>query len=254
MIAPSSILASVVAGAALATATHAEVPDCEREKFIVAIDIGHSSENPGSTSARGKHEYEFNREMAELLENGLHDAGFSGASTIEHAPTAPTFEDRVAVASERNADLLISIHHDSVQPRYLKKWVVDGVKLDYTDAFQGYSVFVSRRNDHSEESEGFGRLLGLSMLRHGFTPTLHHAEPIEGESRELVDAASGVYFFDDLLILRMAGMPAVLLECGVIKNRHEELFLRAPEFRERMTKAVVFAVDGYCSTAGKLDE
>ena len=92
------------------------------------------------------------------------------------------------------------------------------------------------------------------MLRHGFTPTLHHAEPIKGENRELADAASGVYYFDDLLILHTPEMPAVLLECGVIKNRHEEVFLQSMVFRERMIEAVVFAIDGYCSTTEQSDE
>lgn len=230
---------------------HGESPVCQREAFVVVIDIGHSAENPGSTSARGKPEYEFNQEMAVRLKAALLDAGFSQSSIIEHHPTAPSFPERAATAAGRNADMLLSIHHDSVQPRYLDTWLVGEQERDYTDAFQGYSVFTSRRNAKAKQSESFARLLGLSMLRHGFSPTLHHAEPIPGENRELADADSGVYFFDDLLILHTPQVPAVLLECGVIKNRQEELFLLSPEFRERMIDAVVFAVDGYCTTAAQ---
>ena len=35
-------------------------------------------------------------------------------------------------------------------------------------------------------------------------PTLHHAEKIPGESRELLDAQLGIYRFDDLAALKSA--------------------------------------------------
>lgn len=248
MNAQSSILASVLVFLSTACSASPELEECRRDEFVVAIDIGHSAENPGSRSARGVDEYTFNREMATLLNDALHAAGFTQATLIEHEPSAPSFAERSVIASERHASLLLSIHHDSVQPHYLETWTFGGETLDYSDAFHGYSVFASRRNSRAAKSERFGRLLGLSMLRHGFTPTLHHAEPIKGENRELMDESSGVYFFDDLLILHTPAVPAVLLECGVIKNRHEELFLRDPAFRKRMIDAIVFAVDGYCST------
>ena len=56
-------------------------------------------------------------------------------------------------------------------------------------------------------------------------PSLHHAEPIEGENREVIDRLNGVYRFDDLVVLRSAAMPAVLLEAGIIKHREEELIV-----------------------------
>lgn len=244
MSAPSSILASALA-CLLATPVAA---GCQRDDFNVVIDIGHSKELPGTISARGKPEFEFNREVAMLLRSALRQAGFVDASAIEHEPSTPTLEERADIAAERGADLLVSVHHDSVQPRYLKDWRIGGEDLQYTDAFQGYSVFFSRRNADPESSEAFARLLGLSMLRHGFTPTLHHAEPIKGENRELADAATGVYFFDDLVVLRTADMPAVLFEVGVIKNRQEEVFLLDSAFRDRMLDAVVYAIDAFCST------
>lgn len=33
-------------------------------------------------------------------------------------------------------------------------------------------------------------------------PSLHHAEPIHGENRELLDTTLGIYRFDDLTVLK----------------------------------------------------
>jgi hypothetical protein len=87
------------------------------------------------------------------------------------------------------------------------------------------------------------------MAAQGFPFARHHAEPVKGENREIVDAKAGVYRFDDLIVLRMAQMPAVLLECGVIVNRLEEKSLLTSERQEKIAEAVTNAVLEYFSKA-----
>ena len=69
------------------------------------------------------------------------------------------------------------------------------------------------------ESSEFAAKLGRALLSAGFTPTLHHEEQ---EKRPVTDREKGIYAFDDLVVLKTAKMPAVLLECGVIVSRAEE--------------------------------
>ena len=71
---------------------------------------------------------------------------------------------------------------------------------------------------------------------------MHHAEQIPGEARNLVDEDFGLYEFDDLVVLKTAAMPAVLLECGVIVNRGEEASLQTPEIRYRIADAAAEAI------------
>ena len=80
------------------------------------------------------------------------------------------------------------------------------------------------------------------MRRQGLTPTLHHAEPIKGENRELVNPDLGIYRFDDLIVLKSATMPAALLECGVIVNRAEEAELLTEERQQKAVAAIHQAV------------
>ena len=80
------------------------------------------------------------------------------------------------------------------------------------------------------------------MIARGFSPTLHHAEKIPGEGRNLVDRNLGLYEFDDLVVLKTAAMPAVLLECGVIVNRSEEASLQKPEVQQRIADAAAEAI------------
>ena len=80
------------------------------------------------------------------------------------------------------------------------------------------------------------------MRGQGLTPTLHHAEPVKGENRELVDPTLGIYRFDDLIVLKSSAMPAALLECGVIVNRMEEAELLTEERQQKVVAAIHVAV------------
>ena len=69
--------------------------------------------------------------------------------------------------------------------------------------------------------------------------------------RELVDAKAGVYRYDQLIVLRVTRMPAVLLEAGSIVNRQEELQLASPERRTLTSAAIVAAVEDFCAARAK---
>ena len=56
--------------------------------------------------------------------------------------------------------------------------------------------------------------MGSALIESGLKPALHHAEPIKGENRPLLDEHTGVYEYTDLVVLKAAEMPAILLECG----------------------------------------
>jgi N-acetylmuramoyl-L-alanine amidase len=215
----------------------------------VAIDIGHTESAPGAVSARGVGEFAFNQNIANLLFEKLRQDGVAQAFIIDS--TGKSLVQRTESASLRNADLLISIHHDSVQPSYLSTWSYHGAVYRYSDRFHGFSLFISNKNPHPDESLSFARDIGSHLLSAGFTPSLHHAERIKGENRELVDRKRGIYLFDDLIILKTAAMPAALLECGIIVNRQEETRLTNKTEQDRLVNALAAGIEQACKALGK---
>jgi N-acetylmuramoyl-L-alanine amidase len=231
-----SLLYYLVCCIALASSAASEV------KPLVALDIGHTINHPGAYSARGVGEYYFNKKIVKALHESLRNSGKVDAVIINPEGKPISLQERTRRATERNADLFLSVHHDSVQPRYLKKWEVNGRTQLYSDKFKGFSIFFSRRNPKFAESFRFARLLGEAMISRGFSPTWHHAEQIPGEGRNLVDGDLGLYQFDDLIVLKTAAMPAALLECGIIVNRDEEASLQTPEIQHRIADAGAEAI------------
>ncbi len=218
------------------------------ETRIVAIDVGHTKASPGAISVTGRPEYEFNLEIAKRLEAKLRETGtIKPFLIVSEKPRS--LPERTRIAASRNADLFVSIHHDSAQDKYLEeRETEDGETQRYTDKFSGYSVFVSRKNPRYDESLDLARRIGRAM-RANFKFATHHNEAIPGENRPIVDREAGVYAFDDLVVLKTASMPAVLVECGVIVNPAEEKSLRTEERQVTITAALVRGIRDYIGQA-----
>ena len=210
--------------------------------FTVAIDPGHTPKHFGALSARGVKEYLFNKKIAEVLQRELQREPGIESFIVNWEGKEIGLKQRVAIAAVKRANLFLSLHHDSAQERYFSDWDYNGKKLRYSDKFSGYSIFVSHKNPYFDQSYSFAKHLGKSLLEAGMHPSLHHAEKIKGESRELLDDKLGIYRFDDLIVLKYAKMPAVLLECGVIVNRKEELKLASSQFRVKLAHAIIEAL------------
>ena len=214
---------------------------------MVALDIGHTLAQHGSTSARGKGEFEFNQRIVRQLFARLDKSRVAAPFIINPEGGKFALIDRAKVAAREGAELFLSIHHDSANDKYLQWWDPDGngSKQQYSDKFRGYGVFVSKKNRQPDRSLKFALALGGAMKARGFVFTPHHSERIQGENRPILDESSGVYQYEDLIVLKNAPMPAALLECGVIINRAEELELKKPETQARIADAAASAIEAF---------
>jgi N-acetylmuramoyl-L-alanine amidase len=186
------------------------------------VDVGHWYGAPGVVSASGKAELEFNLELAYELKDHLERSGLH----VRMIEDVPVLAERTRMAE--GADLFVSIHHDSVRPELMPD----------ADLYSGFSLFVSRLNPQPDKSVSCAAAIGAELRAAGLEPSRYHADPVLGENRPYADRTNGVHYFDDLAVARTATMPAVLVEAGVIVNRHEELRLRDPQMRQRIAQAI----------------
>jgi N-acetylmuramoyl-L-alanine amidase len=224
---------------------NAEADDTLFAKPVVIIDAGHTNKMPGAMSITGKHEVEYNDNLASELADALTKAGFIPILTRKPNQEIK-LEDRVAMANSYNALAILSIHHDSAQLEHLESTQQNGIKTYRTrKPISGYSIFVSKKNPQYINSYIFAKLLGHELLELGRKPSLHHAEPIHGEGRPLLDANLGIYQYDDLVVLKKPKIPAVLLEVGVIVDPLDEAYVTNSENQEAMVNALVVSISKF---------
>lgn len=191
----------------------------------VAIDVGHSKARPGAIAASGATEFSLNRALALRVDASLRSMNLS-TQMIGVNGDADRLADRTSSATR--ASLFVSLHHDSIKQEWLQR----------AQEFSGYSIFVSRRNIAPQKSLACAKKIALQMQASGFTPSHYHALEVPGEGRPFADMELGIHWFDDLIVLKTASQPAVLIEAGVIVNPDDEALVSSTEGRSILASAI----------------
>jgi N-acetylmuramoyl-L-alanine amidase len=231
-------------------ASKPEAPRCDPQKFRIVIDVGHTAESEGAISSRNVAEFIFNLKLARRVEQQLKADGFAGTRLlVTEGKARRSLVTRVNAANNLAPNLFLSIHHDSVPDKFLEDWEFEGKKRHFSDRFSGYSVFVSRDNPDFPTSLAFAELLAREMKAQGLTYAKQYSQPIMGRFQHpLLNKETGVYRYDELIVLRKTRMPAVLLESGSIINREEELKMDSEEHRSIVSHGVATAVKEFCDS------
>jgi N-acetylmuramoyl-L-alanine amidase len=196
------------------------------------IDPGHSPKSIGTTACSGRPEYIYNANLAFEIAYYLRKDGME-VSMTKTPDSEISLIDRCNLS--KGKDLFLSIHHDSVQPQFITYQSNGGF---CSGKAEGFSIFISRKNHFYKKSLSYARKFGSALVNRGLRPSLHHAEKIEGEGRTLLEPELGIYLFDDLIVLKSAESPAILLEAAVIVNPKDEAKADSQKYQSLVAEAV----------------
>jgi len=238
------LLASTATAAAPADQAPASLPP---QPFLVIIDPGHDQKTRGATSARGIAEVELNDKLAAALLHAFADSPGISAQLSRGPEQRLSLRQRVRRINKASPDLVISLHHDSVQPRFLQNWEHDGKALRYCDRFAGFSIFVPTRGAHRSASQKAATEVARQLHSLGRKPSDYHAKDIPGERVAWVDQQHGMYAGDFLFMIRKVEAPVLLLEAGYIVHRDEERWLVDPVNVEHQARSLAAAITSFAA-------
>ena len=199
----------------------------------IVLDTGHTLQRPGVVAANGEVEYTYNHRLTEAIARSLKRDGITVRRTGETKDDISLSERTRGTDS---ADLFVSIHHDSMP----QAWIDKG----WRDRLSGFSLFVSQKNTAYPMSFYCAQHIGSALIDNHETPSLYHATSVKGENRPLLDEKRGIHQFDDLVVLKTAKAPAVLIETGVIVNPFEAKRLAQPDIINKVALAISTGIEG----------
>ena len=206
------------------------LPALSAQAGYVVVDTGHTPARPGATGASGRVEYQYN-----LVLSGAVAARLTALGERVRRVAADGAEVALGQRSRLapDADFFISIHHDSMQQKYIdagrqREFAGFDLCLAAQSPLRGKPAL--RQGDRRGAGGGGREAVAVSL------------EPIAGENRPLLDRRLGVHRFDGLAVLKTATMPAVLVEAGVIVNPDDEARVARPDTIERMARAIADGV------------
>lgn len=179
---------------------------------IVVIDAGHGGKRPGAVKD-GIAEKDLTLMIVQLAK-GLFDQdnGRVGVFYTRLADDNPTLDERVGLANDLNADLLVSIHiNTSING---KNTELNGTQVLYR----------SEEEDEGKTSRRFAQICLEQMVE-------------ELESNEV-----GLLKGNDIRIIKESTMPVALIEVGFMTNPEEFQKLRTLRYQQKAAQAVHDAI------------
>ena len=223
---------------------------------IIAVDAGHGGKDPGAIGPRGTHEKTVTlavaRELTDLINR---QPGMRAVMTR----TGDYFVDlnaRSEIARRQKAQLLISIHADSVDnatARGASVWILSNKRVDremdkllgqqdkHTQLLGGAGKVIAEAEPNpylaqtildlswdNSRSEGYN--IGEEVLAQiGRVARLHTAKPVHAS----------------LAVLKAPDIPSLLIETGFISNHLEEKQLASRAYQRQIATAIFRGVRGY---------
>lgn len=200
--------------------------------FDIVLDIDHSSNEFTSTlSSSCESERTYNLNLSRYI-----IAHTSKEVSVEMKTRKNKFIDTGDnYLSNMYKDLLIGIHHGSVQKQYIQR---NSFGCPTSREGSGFAIFISRKNPHFSKSLMYARKLATALREEGLSPSLHHTDKIAGENKDAANIRLGIYYSDDLALLKNSKFPALLLEPGIIVNPSDDIRVRSDSFKSKIAHAI----------------
>ncbi|MBL7223025.1 MAG: N-acetylmuramoyl-L-alanine amidase [Candidatus Brocadiae bacterium] len=184
----------------------------------ICIDAGHGGKDPGAVSRWGLREKDVVLPTTKYLAAELRGLGYTVTMTRDR-DVFLELDDRPAVARREGAGVFVSVHANATS-----KSSVRGMEVFYWDGrLSGIGSSKTRR-----ESQKLAGQITTACQRQGLT----------------VYSTRGASF----RVIRMAGMPAVLVETGFLTNRADERLLRTDAHRRHLARAIASGIHAYCKS------
>lgn len=192
----------------------------------ITLDTGHTFNNYGAMGATGMTEYQYNVALTNKIHFLLDKIGVE----VKRVPETQNLIDRTTYAP--NTNLFVSIHHDAFP----------AILANEKNRTKGFSIFVSKKNPYYKESLNCAKKVAKSLNDSGEIRSAYHEMSIKGENKRLLDN-SGVYQYDNLVVLKNSPQPAILIEAGVITRADEAIRLTNSDVQKDLAIAIALGLN-----------
>jgi N-acetylmuramoyl-L-alanine amidase len=244
------------AASASATAPAAAV-QAPKPKPLIVLDPGHGGIDDGATAPNGIHEKNITLAFALKLQALLVKSGRFDVALTRTDDTYLTLEQRVALARQNKADLLISIHADTFsQPQIhgtsiytrdeLATDVLDKVLADNENKFDIVSGFAVPKM-----TPAVVNVLVDLMRRQMRKESFMAAESIINALQPSFELRRFPVRQADFFVLQAPDVPSMLIELGFLSNGTDISNLTDPQWQDRAANAIARGIGSYFDGAAQ---
>ena len=217
---------------------------------LIALDPGHGGRDPGAISLEGVKEKTVVLTFARELHAVLEASGRYRVAMTRDGDRRVGLWQRVAIARNAGADVLLSIHVDRADDRQVRGASVYTLSEKASDAetaelarFENEAE-VDADNPESRDPEVAAVL--ASMAQQGtMNCSLMLAQRLVPELGSVAPLVNRAHRFAEFRVLKAPDVPSVLIELGFLSNERDAERLENGDHRRALAEAIVSALDEY---------
>jgi N-acetylmuramoyl-L-alanine amidase len=237
--------------------TLAEEPDTghgsprEPARKVIVLDPGHGGLDPGASSKVGTLEKDVVLAFARVVKENLEATQRYNVLMTRNGDNFVSLADRVRFARQHHADLMIAIHADALRGPTVRGATVYTLSEKASDAEaqalaeKENGVDVLAGVAHAEDSEQIAGILIDLTQRETKNSSVFLARRLVRQLTPVTLLTGRPHRSAGFRVLKAPDVPSVLLELGYLSNRADEKLLASSDWRRRMAKAMVGAIDTY---------
>lgn len=220
---------------------------------VIVIDAGHGGDDVGAVGPNKRYEKVINLEVTKYLYNILTQRGYKVYLTRSTDKFIKVM-DRTILANEKNADLFISVHTNSMPKE--KANSTSGIETFFLSPARSERAkrvaALENKNDIREMSESSKSVFLESLNRPRITAS--HKFAIDVQAGLLQAARTKYKDTKDtgvkegpFWVLVGAQMPSILIELGFISHNEESRRLYEKEYQQLLANGIANGIDSYFS-------
>lgn len=227
------------------------------EGFVVAIDAGHGGIDAGAKgAATDVEEKTITLEFARIFVDKLNKEKGIQAFLVRDKDEFISLSERVVIARQRGAHLLISLHADTLRQKDIRGATIYTISDKASDALaaslaerENLSDDIAGIQIKDEPSEVTDVLLDLTR-RETQAFSIRMAEAVLESFEGQIGLINNPMRYAGFRVLQAPDVPSVLLELGFLSNVLDEKLLTDPAWQERAAGLLTTAVGKYMESAG----
>lgn len=225
--------------------------------FIIAIDAGHGGKDPGAIGKRGVREKNVTLAISKALYSYINSNKQFRGTLTRSRDVFVDLDRRSEIARLRKADLLISIHADSVAYGSSTARGASVLVLSENRAVRENGKIL-RNNKQKKLIGGAGEVmdqsvgnpyLATAILDMSSTNSRSEGNLLAQEILHQLSAFTHVRKSQpikaSLAVLKAPDIPSLLIETGYLSNRYEEIQLNQPNYQKQIAYRIYLGIKSY---------
>lgn len=223
------------------------------DEFVIAIDAGHGGIDAGATGASTKTaEKDITLSFARILNDKLKGQPGIRAVMTRDADKFLSLSERVLIARQKGADLLISLHADTLRQADIRGATVYTISDKASDHMaaqlaerENFSDTIGGVELPTETEPEVGDILLDLTRRETQAFSIAMAQAVVGSFEGQISLINNPHRHAGFRVLQAPDVPSILLELGFLSNKDDEKLLLDPVWREKVADLLVEAIKRY---------